>query len=204
MTKVVKSSLEDRIAAAFSSGTQSEDVAALIREVDAAALTISEVADRAKERALDPTLSAADVAAARNAMEDAAFRRDRIKMALARLGDRLKGLQDQEEEQRRWAAYEKASAERNQLAAQLKELYPSFESRLSELLARIEENDREITRINTQAKPEGAPGLAGAELVARGLTAYFVGVNQIPRITRDLRLPAFEYHPNDDYAWPRK
>ena len=205
MSQAKKQSLDDRIAAAFSDGTRSEDVAALIKEVDVAALALGEAADRARQRALDPALTPADVAMARSRMEDAAFRRDRMNVALPRLVERAKELEHQEEQQRRWAGFEKAAAERDALAAELKELYPSFETRLFDLMIRIEASDREIERINMQAKPDGAPGLVGAELVARGLQGYLVGgVTNVPRITRDLCLPAFEYRSKGAYAWPRR
>ena len=65
-------------------------------------------------------------------------------------------------------------------------------------------NDREIETNNTRARPNGAEWLAGAEAVARGLNGYISGgVTNIPRITRDLRLPTFQYRANEDYAWPR-
>lgn len=205
MSQAKKLSLEERIAGAFSAGTKSEAVAALVREVDTAALALEEAAERARERALDPTLSSADLAAARSDMEDVAFRRDRMKVALARLLDRAKELEHKEEQQRRWDAYEKTMAERDALAAELKELFSPFEAHVIDLLARIEANDRVIERINTRENPEGAPWLAGAEQVARGLQGYVVGgVTNVPRITRDLRLPAFRYEPMGEYVWPRR
>lgn len=68
---------------------------------------------------------------------------------------------------------------------------------------RIEGSDPEIARINTRAKPSGAAHIDGAEEVARGLSGFIDGVTNVPRLTRDLRLPAFEYSGNEDYAWPR-
>jgi hypothetical protein len=136
-------------------------------------------------------------------MEDAAFRRDRLKTAGSKLETRLADLKHKEDQERRWAAYEKATAERDALASELKELYPVFADRLANLMARIEANDREIERINTHASPEGAARMRGSELVARGLNGFVSGISDIPRITRDLRLPAFEYRTNDDYVWPR-
>lgn len=153
---------------------------------------------------MEPTLSIGDVATARREMEDAAFRRDRMQVAVIKLGERLRELKAQEEDQRRWLAYEKAKAERDELAAELKELYPAVAASLADLMARIEANDREIETSNTRARPNGAEWLAGAEAVARGLNGYISGgVTNIPRITRDLRLPAFQYRVNEDYAWPR-
>ena len=203
MSQGKKLSLEDRIAAAFLPGIRSHEVSALMREVEAASLAVGEAADRAKERALEPTLSSANVASARAEMEDAAFKRDRMRTALARLDERLQELEAQEEQERRWEVYKKATAERDALAAELKDVYPAFEARIADLLARIEASDREITRINGRAKPDGASPILGAEELARGLGGYSVGVSNIPRITRDLRLPAFQYRPLGEYAWPR-
>ena len=201
--KKSKPSLDERVAAAFAAGSNSDDVAALIGEVEATAASAGEGAQRARERALDPALSPADVVTARCQMEDAAFRRDRMQTAVAKLGDRLRELKIQEEDQRRWLAYEKAKAERDQLAAELKEVYPAFAARVADLMTRVDANDREIERCNTRARPIGAAWLAGAELVARGLKGFSDGPSNIPRIVGDLRLPAFEYRRGDLYAWPR-
>jgi hypothetical protein len=52
-------------------------------------------------RALDPARTAADVAAARREMEDAAFSRDRMEEAVRRLGERLREVKEHEEQVRR-------------------------------------------------------------------------------------------------------
>ena len=196
--------LDDRIAGAFRDGPTSNDVATLITEVEAASLASSETADRARTRALDPALSTKQVAEARRAMEDAAFARDRLSAAVPRLQERLKELRAAEENARRWAAYRKTEAERDKLAAELADVYPPFAERLAELLPRIDANDRQIEQINDHALPSGAKRLLVAELVARGLPAFnpepYVNV---PRITHELRLPAFEY-PGERYVWPRR
>src|SRR5688500_2326548 len=81
--------LDDRIAAAFGDGANSAEVANLIEETEAAAVASAEAAEGARTRALDPALSANAVAQARRDMEDAAFRRERLQTALARLKERL-------------------------------------------------------------------------------------------------------------------
>ena len=197
-----KLSLDERIVAAFSAGTKSDDVTDLIGEAEAAAVAAGDAAQRARERALDPALSSGDVATARRAMEDGAFRRERMQVAVTKLGERLRELKAQEEDQRRWVAYEKAKAERDRLAAELKEVYPAFAARVADLAGRIEANDREINESNTRARPRGAEWLAGAEMVARGLKGFVDGTADVPRITRDLRLPAFEYDRQAPTVWP--
>ena len=78
------------------------------------------------------------------------------------------------------------------MAVELKEVYPALSARLADVVARIDANDREIEKVNTWARPDGAEGLAGAEMVARGIKGFNYGLTNIPRITRDLRLPSFE------------
>src|SRR5262245_23584119 len=76
----------------------------------------------------------------RRRMEDAVFRRERLHTAVARLQDRLKEARAlEEEDQRRWIAHEKAKAERDRLAADLKAIYPQIEVRQRELLTKIDE-----------------------------------------------------------------
>jgi hypothetical protein len=95
---------------------------------------------------------------------------------------------------RRWRGYEKAKAERDKLAAELKEVYPTFAARLADLVTRIDANDREVEEFNMRALPSGAARLPTAELVARDLKGFNDGVTNVPRIIRDLRLPSFEYN----------
>ena len=117
MAVVAASDLDDRIARAFRDGPTSNDVANLIAEAEAAFRSSSEVAERARERALDPALSANEVAEARRAMEDAAFARDRLSTAVPRLQQRREDLLAAEEDARRWVAYGEAKTERDKLAA---------------------------------------------------------------------------------------
>ena len=109
----------------------------------------------------------------------------------------------QEENQRRWIAYEKAKAERDMLAEELKAVYPVFEAQLRDLLPRIAESDKHIEDIINHSLPSGAERLLVAELVARGLRGFVENSADVARITRQLRLPAFQFDRHDPYAWPR-
>jgi hypothetical protein len=51
-------------------------------------------------------------------------------------------------------------------------------------------------------RPNGKGGLVGAEQVARGLRGYCDGTANVPRITVQLRLPAFRFAAPDPYTWP--
>ena len=200
---VAASDLDDRIAAAFGDDVKSDDVKALIVEAETASLASGEAAEQARGRALDPALTANDVAEARRQMEDAAFRRERLQTAVSRLQERLKEVRAQEEDQRRRIAYKKAKAERDKLAAELKAIYPPIEAQFRDLMTRIDANDKEIEYINAHVLPRDAERLLVAELVARGLMGFVENSVEAVRITRDLRLPAFRFDRHDPYAWPR-
>jgi hypothetical protein len=159
-------SLDDRIAAAFEDGATSDSIrqvsnlgfvrADLIREVEAASVAAGEESDAARQRALDPRLSPARVAEARREMDDAAFRRDRLREAVRRLGERLAELQRQEERARRRADLARVVAIRDALAAELAEVYPPLVAKLADLVARIAANDAEIAgllRVTASSEP---------------------------------------------------
>jgi hypothetical protein len=115
-------------------------------------------------------------------MDDAAFKRDRLQAAVTKLGERLQQLKDQEENERRQLAYDKATAERDNLAAELADLYPAVAQKLAELLARVAANDREVDYINKHALPKGAGRLLEVELIAREMPGWVQAGVQTPRI----------------------
>lgn len=192
--------LDQRIASAFSDGAKSGEVATLIKDTNVAAKSAAELAEQTRIRALDPTLSANDVVGARCAMDDAAFRRDRLQTALTKLAERLEQLKDQEENERRQIAYDKVATERDVLAQQLADLYPAFAQKLAELCARVAASDREIDHINKNMLPKGAARLLEVECVARGLPGWIVNTMQVSRVIGSLRLPP--WHPRTTYFWP--
>jgi hypothetical protein len=202
--KLPLANLDDRIVQAFCDGAKSDEVESLIRDAEAAAIAVGDVASRAKTRALDPTQPAPQVAAARREMDEAAFRRDRLQVAVERLGDRLRVVRAEEENHRRQAAYDKAKLVRDKLAQELTEVYPQVAATLADLMSRIEASDRDLSLVNSRL-PAGAERILTAELAARGLTSLFMGhlVEAAPSITADLRLPAFHFDQCTRYAWPR-
>ena len=145
--------LDARIAAAFANGAKSNDVATLIKDTEHGAASASNRAEQARNHALDPILSSSELKDARECMDDAAFKRDRLQAALGKLQERLAQLKDQEENARRQVAYDKAEAVRDELATKLADLYPAFAQKLAELLVRVVINDGEIDYINDHAPP---------------------------------------------------
>jgi hypothetical protein len=73
---------------------------------------------------------------------------------------------------------------------------------LADLATRIAASDAVIERVN-QKLPDGKKWLANAELVTRQLESFFDGTGDVPRITKHMRLPAFQYAGLNPYTWPR-
>ena len=193
--------LDERIAQAFGNGAKSGDVATLIRHTQLAATETTSEAERARAHALDPTLSGAELKDARKAMDDLAFKRDRLQAAITRLGERLKQLQNEEEDARRVVIYDKIKAERDRLAKEYADLYPTVAKQLGELLARIAANDREVDHLNKNGLPKGKGRLLDVELIARDLPGWVQGGIQTHRIIDTVQLPPWQ--PRAYYLWPR-
>ena len=192
--------LEQRIANAFAELTTSAALTELIAEVEAAAIAAGEAAERAREVALDPAISIAEVAAARRASADAMFNSARMKAALEKLRERkLQALAAEEEEHRR-AAYEAAKAERDEIAHELKTFYPRAAARMAKLAERISGNNKAIKKANNNL-PKDAEWLACAEAQARGIP-NFAALGAPPRIVSELNLPAFHYDHSQPRIWP--
>ena len=202
----MEADLDTRIRAAFEGGISSDAIADLITAVDAAAEKAGRMAAVARTRALNPALASNGVKEARQQMEDAAFQRDRLQVAVTKLRERLIAVKADEEDARRQLAYDQIKAERDQLADELRDFYPDVAERLAELLARIAANDEAIERINTHGLPRERGRLLCAELTARNLTGWVWNSQPLARrLTDELRLPAFELQPGPDggYLWPR-
>src|SRR5262249_3346730 len=183
----------------------SQAIVELIGAVDAAAQAAGRAAAVARERALDPALSSNAVSEARRQMEEAAFERDRMAPAGAKLRERWIAGEARVEDARRLRAYDEIAAERDRLAQELKEFYPDVAERLAELVARIAANDAEIERINAHALPRERGRLLSAELVARDLPGWVLNAPPLAkRLTDELLLPALELRPGPDggYLWP--
>jgi hypothetical protein len=119
--------LEERIARAFSDDVPPDEIAVLIEEAEAAAA--AKAAEQAREQALDPVLSPAGVEKARSEMEAAAFRRDRLAVAVRRLREQLEVARQREENAARQAVYDAARDERDADAAELARRWPSWNVR---------------------------------------------------------------------------
>jgi DNA repair exonuclease SbcCD ATPase subunit len=186
--------IEKRIVAALASDATSADVATMIAEVDVALPTAIDSAERERIKAYDPTV---DAQKARQSLADAEFARDRLQAALAALQRQLQELQAQEYSAQWHGNYAQIEAKCDELAAELREIYPAVQSKLADLLSRIEGCDAEIGRINGSAPAGVALRLHKVELVARNLERF---TRDEPSITNELRLP--DWDQPSKLAWP--
>jgi hypothetical protein len=174
----------------------SSDLSALIERTEAAIPEADQAAETARSMALDPVLSP-DAKAAREAMAAAGFARERLHTLLPRLRQRLQEVQAQEYLAQWRADYEALKIKRDALAAELREVYPEFEAKISDMFVRIAANDAELSGLH-QARPAGvALHLLGAELMARDLERFTI---REPSIAQELKLPTFA--PGQRLAWP--
>jgi hypothetical protein len=160
------------ICALNSNGTQtSEDFAALLDELGAAVIVAEDAAKLEKERSLDPSITP-DPVAARQAMEDAAFKVGRLQTLLPRLQRRYRIVLAEEQEA---TAREQAApliAERDLLAAEFMATYTECAGAICELYQRMADNSTQLNRLR-HSLPDYVPlDLRDSELVARNLNGF--------------------------------
>jgi hypothetical protein len=137
--------LDQRIAAALLEDVTASDLEALVAEVESAVAAAEEAAVEARAHSLDPMTT--DPSAARVALADAEFLRDRLQTALPQLQARQREV-TAAESYRKWAAeYDEVAARQTALAQELTELYPPFERAIVDLLLRIEKVDNRMSHL---------------------------------------------------------
>jgi hypothetical protein len=199
--------LEQKIAAALTAADiTAADLAALIQQTEAAITTADKTAEQERAKALDPALSP-NPKAAREAMEDAEFARERLKVLLPRLQQRYGEVADAEYE-KAWAEdARRVEAMRDAMADELRESYLAAVAKLVDVLSRIPAIDREVDRINGSAPSGISDRLLKVEQKARGVNHFGVSgawqPNGLLALATDLKLPKFEDDGNSyQYAWP--
>ena len=179
--------LETRIVGALRGGLTAAKLAALTDETEDAIRQAEANAEAQRQRSFDP-LTSPDPRQAREAMEDAAFRSERLRSLLPRLQARYEQVAAAEEREQWKRRYETLKVRRDALSAELVRVYPELADRLADLFGRLAAMDVDISNLH-QSRPAGVPlHLANVELEARGLTSF---TTANPSIARDLRLPAF-------------
>ncbi len=185
--------LNERIQAAIKAG-KSRGVEALIFEAEAAAKQAVADHGSSRERALDPLLSDGEIAAARKAMEDADFTRERMTKAAAVLREKLAAFSNAEEQAELRKTYDAAIAKRNAASARLKAEYPALANKLGDLLAAVAAADREVEVANRQL-PADAKRIMDVEQHARP------GTSAMTRRLVRMDIPAFTPFGRREMIW---
>jgi hypothetical protein len=151
----------------------------LIAEVETGIAAAKAAAETAAKKLLDP-IESPDINAARAKVEATEFTGTRLRSLLVRLEDRYE-LEARAEAAVAWRSkYEALERERDALAKELREVYPTAATRIAVALGRAADLDRRLSQLH-QSRPGGAKGtLLGAELVARDLTEF--SRDQPPRL----------------------
>ena len=167
----------------------SADIAALIEEAEVF------IAKAEKEATVDRTL-ALDPKAARQAIADAAFGADRLRMLLSKLQVHYREVRDQEQAKTWLAEYDVMKRERDALAEEVREVFPEAENKIVDLFVRITENNKALSALH-QARPAGVmEHLVSAELHARGLDRF---TRDTPSLLTSVVL--FDFH-SGRQIWP--
>jgi hypothetical protein len=154
-----RASLEQRIATGLgATDVTAADLGQLIAETEAAITAADKTAEAERTKALDPALSP-DPKAAREAMQDAEFCRDRLKTLLPRLQQRHKEITEAEA----LAAWKVDAAElekrRVALGVEFRKFYPGMINRIIDHLHDMRAIDKEIDDLNLR-RPHGADAVA--------------------------------------------
>jgi hypothetical protein len=158
--------LEQRISDALQPDTAitSADLAALIEETEVG------IAKAEREGTVDQTLSL-DPKAARQAIEDAAFAADRLRLLLSKLQVRYQQACEAARVEEYEAEAQVLDEESIQLAQELRETYPPAQNKLSDLFTRIAAHRQRISALH-QRRPAGVQSVRDPELIARNLEGF--------------------------------
>jgi hypothetical protein len=189
--------LEKLAVAALTDETMSaNELGNLTASVSAAITAADEAAALERERVIDPALCP-DPKVARAALEEAEISRGRLRTLQPRLEEKYQHVQAVEDAVKWRASYDKLKTARDDLSAELRDLFPSVTAALADLFARIANLDGRLSQLH-QRRPGGAKGfLRSCELEARGLDDF---TRDQPSLLRTTVLP--EWVDSSKQLWP--
>ena len=166
--------MDERIASALTDdAVRSDAVAALLVEVEAGANAADLVAKGARDAAMFPLLSRAEVNHARQEMVDSEFDRDRLRVAAQKLATRLVELKAAENSAALRGEHQALTGERDRLVAELLGMTDTL-VQIGKLALAIDACEREIKRWNS-ARRQNACRLCQAGFERRP-TAHTRGI----------------------------
>src|SRR3954468_15893110 len=140
--------LSDRIATALRAEMPStEDLTALVVEVERELAQIRTDRARSEALSLSPTLSSHLALEAREEAEGLLFQERRLTQALQGLKARLDAVEQAKADEARAEEVERVTKDRDALAAELSETYPVLAHQLADLLQRLEDHAKETAKV---------------------------------------------------------
>jgi hypothetical protein len=187
MTKqTTAESLEQQIAQALTDPqVASAGLDELISKTDEAVAEAAATAQAERDKALD-LIASPDAAKAEQSVWAAELRRDRLRSSLVRLWERLHEVERVESTARWKADYDAVKTNRDMLAQEFAELYPTVTAQLCDLFQRAKVIDQECSRIDCEAPAGEHRRLRGVELTARGLESFD---RSCPSLAGSVKLP---------------
>ena len=158
--------LTEQVRAALREDRTSDQVKALLEELQHEVERIRTDLVAAKARAVDPLISDAEADAARRLHHDLGFEEERATASVARLKLRLAEVERAEAAERGRLAYEAAVAERDACAALIRDEYPKHADAIVTILQRVMACNEQITAANPK-RPGDAPWLVPPESLVR-------------------------------------
>jgi len=159
--------LESRITAALRDRARLADVVRVIADVEAAVAATRSRSEAETARSVDPALSTPEAREARNNAADLEHDIRRLHASLDLLTKKRDNILADDAESKRRTRYDRAKAERDELAAHIRDRYPVLAMELAEMAERILRSETECATANLD-RPRGEPELVSAEQVARG------------------------------------
>jgi hypothetical protein len=188
--------LEERIVAALTAENMPAEPTALVEETEAA-ISEAEAAAEAARKEMADLIASPDVCAARAKVELTEFVAERLRGLLPGLQNRCQETEAAEYLAKWRNDHEKLKAERDDLAAELCEVYPPALTAIVDVLARIADHERRVSTLE-ESRPPGVKGqLLGPELVAREMQGFS---RDQPSIACELKLP--DWVQSNKLAWP--
>lgn len=154
--------LNIRIADALKGPLPSSKIAAILEEAIAADSAARESYTQAEAVALDPLTEPDQVAAARKAMDDAKFTKERLANGVAALNKRLDDALKREQEEKRNAEFVAAAERQKAASACLRNRYPELAQEIADILAECAAADRQAATAGirgTASVMAGWPGM---------------------------------------------
>ena len=187
--------LTDRIAGILQTECPSSDVRSTLTDANAALDDAKARRAAAEAIAVDPLADSKAVAAADASIAKIDLEQRRLANAIEQLGAHLTARLTIEREGNKLSRYERALAERDEVAEAIRTDYPDAVDTLVRLAQRIAASDAEIDRVNVD-RPKGKGYMQRAETVARG---HKPGTTH-PSIVANMKLPKAVDHFH--YAYP--